>query len=213
VNSVPEDTILIVFLKNQLKGKVKTRLAKSIGDDIALSIYKDLTRLTLKAAAESQLQVHVFFSDSIETTIEGFRQEFATHLQRGNDLGERMLNAFLEFDRDIPKIIIGSDCSEITANLLKKAAHSLIDHNAVIGPSLDGGYYLLGFKQVLNQVFINKQWSTNSVSHETLQDLKTAQYNCYEMEPHIDVDDLTSLQASSLWEKYRSYIEEKNLKS
>jgi len=192
-------TILIVFLKNPIEGKVKTRLAKSIGSLSALETYRKLINITLDAAFNSGLSVHLFFSDFIENDFNDCKKGFMTHIQQGNELGARMLHAFDTFDPSIPKIIIGSDCAEITSEILLKAARQLTSKDCVIGPTFDGGYYLLGFKKVLPDVFRNKTWSTSSVFHDTIKDLEHHQFRYQVIDKLRDIDTLEDLQNSILW--------------
>src|SRR5690606_37115102 len=93
--------------------------------------------------------------------------------QKGNDLGERMLNAFSQNLRNYDKvIIIGSDIYELKTEHIEQAFHKLNNHDVVIGPAKDGGYYLLGLKSLKPEIFKNKNWGTSSVLKNTIQDLK-----------------------------------------
>ena len=84
--------------------------------------------------------------------------------------------------------IIGSDCYELTEEAILNAFEALKSKDAVIGPSYDGGYYLFGFKEMRNEFFVNKQWSTDSVASDTATDLLNMGWNYAKLEPLNDVD-------------------------
>ena len=172
MTNISEGNHLIVFVKNPVTGKVKTRLAKSIGNEKALEAYLLLLSLTKKAAQESNCTKHVFYSDEIIDD-EWSPLQFSKHLQAGASLGEKMENAFAELFALGAKraIIIGSDCPEISAELIDQAFEILTTKNAAIGPANDGGYYLLGMNQIQPSFFADKQWSTDTVFEDTVVDL------------------------------------------
>ena len=166
-----EENHLIVFVKNPVLGKVKTRLAKSIGDEKALEAYRLLLSITRNAAEAVNCTSHVFYADEIADD-DWSNQAFEKHLQHGNSLGERMKNAFSEtFALGAKKtLIIGSDCPEISSEIIEDAFLTLESKDAVIGPAKDGGYYLLGIKKEHTFLFDDKEWSTDSVFEDTVVD-------------------------------------------
>ena len=168
-----EENHLIVFVKNPVAGKVKTRLAKSIGDEKALEVYLLLLSLTRCAAEGANCIRHVFYSDEIADD-EWSSVAFDKHLQTGSNLGEKMNNAFREvFELGAKRtLIIGSDCPEISAELINQAFDVLDSKDAVIGPAKDGGYYLLGMNQLHSSFFTDKEWSTETVFENTVDDFK-----------------------------------------
>jgi len=93
------------------------------------------------------------------------------HRQAGNDLGERMELAFEEsFKAGYKKaVIIGSDCPELTVTIVQQAFQELDLHHIVLGPATDGGYYLLGMKELLSDLFRDKPWSTDRVMDATVK--------------------------------------------
>ena len=109
-------------------------------------------------------------------------------LQQGSGLGERMENAFSEaFKEGFQKVvIIGSDLFDITEADLEMAFLALDDHEYVMGPAQDGGYYLLGMKKESPQLFSNKDWSTEKVFQQTLQDLKQEKLKLLSVRNDID---------------------------
>ena len=166
------NNLIIVFVRTPELGKVKTRLAKAIGDQAALTIYKLLLKHTSTVLHELSFDKVVYYSEKIENNDFWKASLFEKKLQKGADLGERMQQAFeTAFDRGYKKVlIIGSDLFELTSTLIISALEALETYDISIGPSLDGGYYLLGMKELHPAVFKNKKWGTDSVLENTLQD-------------------------------------------
>jgi uncharacterized protein len=171
---------LIVFIKNPQKGKVKTRLARTVGDDKALEIYLELLQITLKNAqilrgpSEDILNVkpYLFYSDFVNIHDEWSSEVFEKMVQSGQDLGERMLNAFkIVLEKHPAACIIGSDCPTLSVNILEQSFSNLNDSDYTIGPSTDGGYYLLGIRKGIayENLFSNIEWSTPSVLTTTFE--------------------------------------------
>ena len=180
-------SLLLVFAKNPTLGKVKTRLAKSIGEEKALGIYKALLKKTASVLKTLEVDIHLYYSDYIEK--DDFFSTVATQkkTQIGKQLGERMSNAFRESLISYDKVvIIGTDLWTLETPDIKNAFKALEHHAAVIGPSTDGGYYLLGLTEVIPQIFINKQWGTSSVLPNTLRDLKSVKHHLLPEKNDID---------------------------
>lgn len=180
-------SLLLVFSKNPTLGKVKTRLAKTIGKEKALKVYKALLKKTASVLEELEVDIHLYYSDFIEK--DDLFSTVATQKKRqtGEQLGERMSNAFRESLISYNKVvIIGTDLWTLEIQDIKNAFRALENHAAVIGPSTDGGYYLLGIKEVIPQIFLNKQWGTSSVLPNTLKDLKSIKYHLLPEKNDID---------------------------
>lgn len=159
---------LIIFTKNPKLGKVKTRIARDAGDKEALKIYLELCTITKKAVKNLDCQKFVFYSDIIEQD-DDWSPAFHKKLQVGDDLGTKMLNAFKDITVSASKsVIIGTDCPTIKASIIKNAFLALNDSDVVIGPSRDGGYYLVGMKTVYPELFKNIPWSTEQVFQITI---------------------------------------------
>lgn len=165
--------LLIIFYRNPKAGEVKTRLAATIGDEKALSIYLALCEHTRKVTETLPVDKVVFYSDLIHDNDIWSPEVYKKALQDGSDLGARMYNAFMEgFRQGYERIcIIGTDCFELTPLFLKEAFSALQSSDVVIGPAADGGYYLLGMRKVHVELFTNKKWGTDTVLTETLKDL------------------------------------------
>ena len=182
------DKALIIFIKNPIKGKVKTRIARTVGDDKALAIYLQLSKITRDNALLLRgATIYLFYDAFIENHDEWSNDYFEKHLQTGKDLGERMLNAF-DFVLKIhhSACIIGSDCPTLSVEILQESFEQLMQYDTVLGPSTDGGYYLLGIKKAeiqeenkhlslltkLHHLFDDMVWSTETVLSETLKRIK-----------------------------------------
>ena len=191
---------LIIFVKNPEAGKVKTRLAKTIGNEKALQVYLQLLEHTFQITLPLQNDKYVFYSEKTEDADRWFCNGYYQRLQFGADLGERMLNAFTElFESRYEKVvIIGSDCFELNAELIKTAFDQLEQYDAVIGPALDGGYYLLGLSKLYPDVFLNKPWSTGAVLQQTLSDFEKLALKYFSLPALRDVDDVSDLIKSPL---------------
>ncbi len=185
---------LIVFQKNAVLGKVKTRLGDCIGALEALKIYQSLLSLTYREIKLLKVvDVFVYFSTEIENTHPlSDTMNYFPRIQEGEDLGAKMSKAFKEvFSLGYEKIlIIGTDCPEITAEIIQQGFETLgTDHQAVIGEAKDGGYYLLGFMDGFQKEFFEDiPWSTSSVSQKTIekfQELKTT-YACLSILRDLD---------------------------
>ncbi len=159
---------LIIFVRNPEKGKVKTRLAKSLGEDKALAIYKALLAKTRTVAQEVEALRLLFYSVQVHTQDDWPVSKFVKLQQRGDDLGARMQHAFeVALERATSAIIVGSDIAQIDTPIIEHAFASLSQKDYVIGPAMDGGYYLLGMKKSSPFLFRDMPWSTERVAQIT----------------------------------------------
>lgn len=182
--------LLLVFIKNPVLGRVKTRLAATVGDELALEIYLKLLHHTRDITEELPVDKAVFYSDFVDENDSWDNSTYLKKVQSGGDLGLRMKEAFQwGFQRGYKEIcIIGSDCYELTPEIIMTAFQVFKIKDVVFGPSNDGGYYLLGLKELRDELFQNKKWSTDSVAADTLNDLKKLGLNYQTLEPLNDVD-------------------------
>ncbi len=179
-------------------GKCKTRLAAKVGDKVALDIYKFLLDRTVSFTKELDVEKWVYYSGSIWENDVWDQRIYQKKLQIGNNLGERMLNAFQEaFNSRFEKIIIiGSDMYHLSKADLEEAFQQLEDHDYVVGPAEDGGYYLLGMKSLKKEVFHNKSWGTDTVLSDTLKDLETGSICMLPVKNDVDYyEDIKNIQA------------------
>ena len=185
---------ILIFTRNLKLGKVKTRLAKTIGDEKALEIYQFLVQKTKEISDQVQVKKRVYYDQSIPDNDFWNSEDYQKFLQKGTDLGSRMYQAFLQtFQSDFEKvIIIGSDLYDLTPKIISEAFQELDKNDVVIGPAEDGGYYLLGMKVLHPPIFKNKNWGTDSVRKETLADLK--EKKVFLLEELNDVDIFEDIQ-------------------
>lgn len=164
---------LIIFVKNPEKGKVKTRLAKDVGEDKAVDIYKKLLRHTYNITNELSVEKYVYYGGYIDWNDMWDLDIYNKRIQVEEDLGGRMIHAFGElYEREHDKVlIIGSDCNELSTEILQSAFNSLDDNDVVLGPTYDGGYYLIGMKKLHADLFTGKNWSTESVFEQTIKSI------------------------------------------
>lgn len=151
---------LIIFVKNPVAGQVKTRIARTVGDEKAVAVYRELLRHTQAITQPLPDRRIVYYGDFINPD-DGWNG-YEKQLQRSPaDLGERMLDAFRrEFAAGAGRVvIIGSDCLALTSDHIRLAFDALSQTDIVIGPATDGGYYLLGMTQLHSFLFENMPWS------------------------------------------------------
>jgi len=186
---------LIIFVKNPVLGKVKTRLAKSIGDEMALEVYKYLLELTKAATETLASDKALYYSDFIAEDDNWPENNYTKKLQKGEALGRRMRNAFKDsFEEGFQKtVIIGSDCPQLTDEIINMAFDLLDNVDYVIGPAKDGGYYLLGMKNLYEPIFEDKEWGTDSVFDDTVLDILAAGKKYAKLPLLTDVDDAYDL--------------------
>lgn len=193
-----KENLLIIFTRNPVKGKVKTRLAKDIGNDKAFEIYNLLLEQTYKITSGLEHTKYVYYSENIPEKDLWNNGDFHKKLQHGSDLGARMENAFRNgFSEGYGKIvIIGTDLYEIEAVDIEAAFRALDEKDYVIGPAKDGGYYLLGMKSLNSDIFRNINWSTSKVFSETLKNIEDKAIKILKTQNDIDVlDDIKNHQA------------------
>ncbi|QXP62979.1 TIGR04282 family arsenosugar biosynthesis glycosyltransferase [Polaribacter sp. HaHaR_3_91] len=173
-NKINSKNLLLIFTRNPELGKAKTRLAKTVGDEKALEIYKFLLEKTRNISSEVTSDKAVYYSVKIRENDIWDANSYQKHQQVGEDLGIRMLNAFKNsFDAGYKKVmIIGSDLYDLTSENIEDAFKKLDTNDVVLGPAEDGGYYLLGMNALQENIFKNKDWGTASVRKDTLTDLQ-----------------------------------------
>lgn len=185
-----KDALLIIFVKNPELGKAKTRLAQTIGKEKALAIYRMLLERTKDVTFDLEVDIQVHYNQFIDRNDLWDDGRYIKKKQIEGDLGQKMQFAFEEaFSAGYEKIcIIGSDCYDLNKKHLEEAFLNLETSEFVLGPSFDGGYYLMGMRALLTSVFSNKQWSTNSVFNDTLKDIKKGDKSYTLLSKLSDVD-------------------------
>lgn len=184
------DSLLIVFYRNPELGKVKTRLAAAIGDAKAYSIYLLLSEHTRTVVDDLPHQKALYYSDYVDIDDAWSNKSYQKLLQSGGDLGEKMENAFKTgFNSGYKSIcIIGTDCLDLNGRIVSEAFRKLLTHDVVIGPAVDGGYYLLGMNHLHSNLFKNKEWGGNAVLTDTLDDIKLLGLTFFQLKLLNDID-------------------------
>jgi rSAM/selenodomain-associated transferase 1 len=160
--------VIIVFLRVPQLGAVKSRLAATIGEDQALCIYEYMLDRTLQTIdAVSTADKALFYYPNIPyQQIEV--QHASHHLQTGKDLGDKMNRAFTTvLQNHESAIIVGTDCPDLTTEIISEAFAKLSQNDLVLGPAADGGYYLMGLKRPAPFLFDNIDWGTDKVLEQT----------------------------------------------
>jgi rSAM/selenodomain-associated transferase 1 len=197
---------LLIFAREPVLGRVKTRLAADIGPEAALATYRELLALTAAAVQAAQVPATVWLAEAptelaLGTAANATRPEWPGLPWRvqpaAGSLGERMAHAFAEaFAAGAGRVvIIGTDCPGLSADLLRQAFAQLATHDLVVGPATDGGYYLLGMKQLHTSLFAGKQWSTATVLPATLADAARLGLRVAQLPTLADVDSAADLAA------------------
>lgn len=199
--------LLIIFVKNPRLGHVKTRLAKTIGDEAALSTYHKLLQHTQEITESLAVDKVVCYDQFIDHEDLWDDALYRKDIQVSGDLGVKMSSAFQRaFQQGYEKVvIIGSDCYEMSENTLKAAFELLSETPAVIGPSTDGGYYLLGLRQFVQEVFEGIAWSTDTVTKETLKALEKQNLQAQLLSHLTDIDEWEDLKNTVPIEKRQEW--------
>ncbi|MEJ2584175.1 MAG: TIGR04282 family arsenosugar biosynthesis glycosyltransferase [Robiginitalea sp.] len=194
---------LLIFTRNPEPGKCKTRLAAAIGDRAALNIYRFLLRHTAAISRKLRgIDKHVYFSDHPGDGSFWDPDTFQHHLQKGEDLGARMHQAFLEaFAMGYSQVVlIGSDLYNLTTEDLTASFRELDRHEVVLGPAADGGYYLIGMKRPIPGLFRGKHWGTETVLKDSLVDLKD--FSTYMLPERNDVDRYEDIEGNPIFKPF-----------
>jgi len=171
---MPDDPLILLFVKAPHKGHVKSRLAAVLGQDVSLELYRNFVLDTLAWIDAIGIPFRVCYhppdrGEAVKNWLGGHLQYMT---QEGNDLGERMERAFCRaFSEGASRaILIGSDIPDLPLEILREAVGRLDRTGAVIGPAKDGGYYLIGFRKdaFFPGIFRGQEWSTGAVFSRTL---------------------------------------------
>jgi hypothetical protein len=191
---------LIVFARAPVAGRVKTRLARDVGEARALAVHRALLERTLAVAARvvgARRALLVAGDDPAgECATLAARHGFALGAQRGDGLGERMANALHDALADGCRraVLVGCDCPVLEAADLQAAFERLLTHDAVFAPAEDGGYVLVGLSRPLPAVFDGPRWGTETVMAQTRERLRAQRARWAELRTVWDVDDADDLR-------------------
>ncbi len=205
--SLPSDSpapyAVLIFSKAPVSGEVKTRLAKDIGSEAALNVYKAMLKtICQKLSCSSTNEIvwdcylsaskdldHPFFSELISD------YGLNTHLQSGGDLGKKMQTAMSDLLNHYEKVVIvGGDAISISAEMIE-AVFQALDHSDVsLVPAQDGGYIAIAVKKTHPEMFQNIEWGTEQVLTQQLACFEAIDWHCWMSEHLWDLDELEDLQ-------------------
>jgi rSAM/selenodomain-associated transferase 1 len=188
--------LLGIFAKHWEPGKVKTRLATTIGESHAATLHALFVgSLIERFAAAAERRVVAYWPPEARDCFAGVvQQRWELLPQASGDLGQRMQAFFIAaLGRAERVVLIGSDSPDLPADYLNQSFELLAERDVVLGPAADGGYYLLGIARRLPPIFERIQWSTRDVWKQTTDRLQAAGIRWHELPPWYDVDELADL--------------------
>lgn len=193
-------TAVALMVKAPRAGTVKTRLARDVGDHCAVAVYVQLGRQVAEAAARVAPLTVWYTPPDAEPEVRRWLGDHESRPQGPGDLGARMQEAFAaHFARgDVPVIVIGADCPGVTAAVLRDAHARLAEADVVLGPSVDGGYYLIGLNRPEPRLFADIPWSTANVLEITESRCRECDLTVERLSPLRDVDTVEDLRALGL---------------
>lgn len=183
---------LIIFIKYPQAGLVKTRLAKNIGASKAAFLYRLFVEALLKRTEDKSFQRTIFYSPAgkKKEIVRWLGKDVKIYPQKGRHLGERLARAFkLAFKNSAGRVVaIGSDSPTLDKGVLLRAFKKLKNTQCVLGPALDGGYYLIGLSFFDERIFKGISWGTKNVFSRTINKLKQLKAGCELLGEALDVD-------------------------
>ncbi len=191
---------LIIFAKYPRPGEVKTRLAAETSPEFAAETYSHFISRILKNVRHTAANIRVYVGKKEDCAIFNttFNLPTPSFPQCEGNLGDRIIDAFkTTFKTGVKKAItIGTDSPDLPPHFYQDAFDALNTHDTVIGPALDGGYYLFGCRNTTftPSFFESIHWSTQTVLNETIAQIKKATLSVKELPKWRDVDTLADLQ-------------------
>jgi hypothetical protein len=192
---------LIIFARYPQAGQVKTRLMPAVGGEGAAAIYREMAEFTLDqargVAAKRAISVQVWFTGGRKDALQQWLGEDLTYApQPEGNLGDRLLSAFrAAFEQGYgAAMAIGTDCPSLDTAILIQALEALQHHQLVLGPSTDGGYYLMGLRRSVPELFAGIAWSTDKVLQQTEAIAATLGLTQYRLPSLTDVDNPEDLE-------------------
>lgn len=193
--------VLLVFAKAPRPGSVKTRLARALGPETAAAAYRRMGRLIVDQLTSAPAEMVVCFDppdaeDELRRWLDPARSDSGGPLperryvpQGGGDLGARMARMFdLAFDGGGPVVIVGTDAPAVDASSVERAIDALETADLVLGPSSDGGYYLMALREPCPELFRSIPWSTSGVLRKTAERARRMGMEATYLEVESDID-------------------------
>lgn len=186
-------SLVQIFAKPPVEGRVKTRLIPELGAAKATEVYRFCLQFTLNLLRASKLQYQIWLG---EADNQSFFEGESCLLQQGGNLGDRMIHALqsgFNSNPNQPILLIGSDCLDLTEKHLFQAIESLHSHDLVLLPSIDGGFAMIACHKIDSAIFDNVEWSSESVLQQTLNNARRLHYRVDLLETVRDIDTLSDL--------------------
>jgi len=198
---VNQQVCIVIFVRSPDKGSVKTRLTAVLDGDTVVELYRRFVLDLLRTLSHGNFGLRICFypAEAGRKLADWLGEGYVCNAQQGKDLGERMENAFhAAFAEGFQKVlIIGSDSPDLPGELFEEAINALASKDAVIGPALDGGYYLIGFNsdRFLTEVFRGIDWGMSTVFQQTMGVLNRHGYAVHVLPQWRDMDTYDDLIA------------------
>lgn len=196
---------LIIFTRYPEPGKTKTRLIPALGTEGAANLQRQMTEHTLSQVKQLQSTSAISFEvrfagGDLQLMQNWLGSDLLYQPQGEGDLGSRMARSLLSaFQSGAEKVtIIGTDCPDVNAQILANAFEQIHQYDLVLGPAIDGGYYLIGLQRPVPELFTNIDWGTAQVLQQTVDIAQTLNLSVGYLPPLADIDRLEDLP---IWEK------------
>ncbi len=205
---MPPGKAVLCFCKYPEPGKTKSRLASSLGEELAAMISKVLLEHTVQVICASRFKRALYCYPDIQHDFFKYccsRYHISLYNQEGHDLGTRMYNSIhfhLSDNRYV--VLVGSDCPELEPAYIDKAFCMLEEGNdIVLGPTHDGGYALIGAKNINRSIFDNIAWGTCEVLHQTQRNIRSLHWKSSCLPQVCDIDTLSDYRYFLEHERYK----------
>lgn len=192
--------ILGIFAKEPVPGRVKTRLARDLGAERAAEIYSCFVETVLARTSGVADQRIVAFDRITEhgwkQFQDGQQRDLVFWEQPAGDLGERLKAFVFHWQQPVAGkvVLMGTDSPSLPILAVQEAFHELDGHDVVIGPSFDGGYYLIGMSGPHIDLFTKIDWGSSRVLEQTLRRVQSLRLNLHVLQPWYDIDTVNDLQ-------------------
>lgn len=188
---------VIVFVKAPVPGHVKTRLCPPLSAEQAVTVYRSFVQDTIEVVSAAPFSCQVAYAPSVEFPTPAWTGfDLPWFPQSGNDLGGKLTHAFQSmFDLGASRVLaLGTDSPGFNIDQITHAFDQLSSVDAVMGPALDGGYYLIGLSKHFPEIFKGIEWSTSKVADQTRQRVEQQKLTLKEIEAYGDVDTYVDLK-------------------
>jgi rSAM/selenodomain-associated transferase 1 len=193
-------TAVLVFAKAPRLGEVKTRLARDIGEADALEVYRAVGGRVVCGVATDYPVTVWYYPPEAGTEMREWLGDHEFRAQHGRDLGERLSHAFAShFSRGAgPVLAIGADAPGVSTATIREAVAALAEVDVVLGPAVDGGYYLLGLNRFESGLFTDIPWSSDRVLQVTVARCRSNDLRVRQLGALRDLDTAEDLRALGL---------------